>query len=472
MGYKLTTIIPVYNGDYIEECLNSLCIEFDNFDNYKNLFEVVIISDGCDSITIDKIENIISKYENIRFYKMEHRGASSARNEGIKHSNGEYICFMDCDDRMCKNFFTDSMALLNQNFDLYIFGIKRFENDEINYWSVVDKVYDNINDFADNYIINRKLLIYSNCNKFYKLNIVKNNNIHFNEDSEFGEDRLFNYHYLRYCNTVLTSSLYKIDYVKRSNISLSTKYQKDFFDIVYKLHIEKIKCFFDLSKNVSIEQKIDFVTYDLTNEINNVIDRFSFNKQEEIENVPKINNLIFEKDDELPNSLDYIVVLGSNNCGYKIEKAYSIGKNYKDCKYIVSGGNLHKNEIDTEAEFMSKYLIDNGVDKNNIYIENKAICTVDNLNFSKDIIDSFMTHNKKVNILLITSAFHLKRTKILSKQIFDSVSYNLFYINSSLPTSSPDNWYNTDKGKTIVLNELKKIIMYNFDDYMKKVYNG
>ena len=92
--------------------------------------------------------------------------------------------------------------------------------------------------------------------------------------------------------------------------------------------------------------------------------------------------------------------------------------------------------------------------------------------FSKVIIDSFMTHNKKVNILLITSAFHMKRTKILSKQIFDSNNYNLCYTNSSLPTSSPDNWYNNDIGKTVVLNELKKIIMYNFDDYLRKVYNG
>ena len=61
-------------------------------------------------------------------------------------------------------------------------------------------------ELADWYIINHKLLLYSNANKCYKLNVIKNHNIEFGNGLSFGEDRLFNYDYITVAGRIKTIS--------------------------------------------------------------------------------------------------------------------------------------------------------------------------------------------------------------------------------------------------------------------------
>ena len=70
-------------------------------------------------------------------------------------------------------------------------------------WTVSDRYYP---DVSAEYIRLRKLLIYSNCNKFYRRDLVMEHRIRFDEEPVFGEDRLFNYEYLNVCGSIITSS--------------------------------------------------------------------------------------------------------------------------------------------------------------------------------------------------------------------------------------------------------------------------
>lgn len=63
-------------------------------------------------------------------------------------------------------------------------------------WKLADRDYYSVSDFADDYIRKRKMLVYSNCNKYYSNRIIKEAQIRFEEGISFGEDRLFNYRYL------------------------------------------------------------------------------------------------------------------------------------------------------------------------------------------------------------------------------------------------------------------------------------
>ena len=190
---------------------------------------------------------------------MDNKGAGAARNYGLKSARGEYASFIDADDRLSKGFLKVCNELLEKKKDLYIFGIKRIEDEKIERWSVADKEYDRVHEYADEYIKHGHLLIYSNCNKLYKTKIVRDNNIQFDGDIHFGEDRLFNYEYLRCCNNILTSSQIKHDYIKRNSISQSTRHYDKYFDIALRLHKEKMKCFLELSKNVSDDETKIFV---------------------------------------------------------------------------------------------------------------------------------------------------------------------------------------------------------------------
>ena len=104
---KLTTIVPVYDGQYIDECLNSTLKELNERPELSKIFDIVVVSDGCDGDTLNKLVDYESKNECIKLVKSEHRGASHARNLGLMAATGEYVTFLDCDDRMCENFFRD-----------------------------------------------------------------------------------------------------------------------------------------------------------------------------------------------------------------------------------------------------------------------------------------------------------------------------------------------------------------------------
>jgi len=88
----VTIIIPVFNrADILPRAIKSSLSQ-----TYQNI-ELIIIDDG----STDNIEEIVkgfrdSRIQYIRFSK--NRGASAARNTGIKSSRGDFIAFLDSDD--------------------------------------------------------------------------------------------------------------------------------------------------------------------------------------------------------------------------------------------------------------------------------------------------------------------------------------------------------------------------------------
>ena len=275
MDIKLSIIIPIYKEeDYIDECLNSVLDEINLSNTLTDQYEVIVVSDGASDLAISKILNYEKKFINFRLIKNTHKGAGAARNLGIIAATGEYVSFIDADDKMSCGFLKICNELMVKNKDLYIFGIKRIEGEKIEYWTVEDKEYDSIHDFADEYIKKGNLLVYSNCNKLYKTKIIKDNNIKFNEVLSFGEDRLFNYDYLRCINTIITSKTIKHDYIKRREFSQSNKHYDNYFSIALKLHKERTKCFLSLKKNVTDCEVKDFASRNLIAEIDSTINRF------------------------------------------------------------------------------------------------------------------------------------------------------------------------------------------------------
>ena len=474
MNIKLSTIIPVFNEEaYIDECMNSVRDAIKKNPAFDILHELIIVSDGASDSVLSRIAKYEQDFKNFKIINSEHRGVAATRNLGLKEASGKYVTFIDADDRLCDDFYLKSYELLDQDEDLFIFSIKRYEGDKLEYWKVNDKIYNSNVEFADDYIRNRNLLIYSNWNKFYKLGIIRDNNIKFDESIEFGEDRLFNYEYLRHVKTIITSSIFKNEYIKRSEASLSTRYHKNYFSLILKLHKEKMKCFIDLSSEASLDEIKDFVSYDLTNEIDKAIARFALNKEEEKENIDLINSICFEKPDEYKDDLGIIIILGSNNCGYKVEKALELCENKNDVDYIVSGGNMHMNKTQTEAEFMADMLTSHGIPKDKVHIENLATNTFDNLEYSfviaKELINKNELENKKIGIL--TSGFHLKRTKALVRKYFREYLDCTSYYRAFGPIVQLDNWYKSDEGKTIIYNEIRKNIYEDFDEYKKFLYS-
>ena len=88
MSPKISVIVPIYNDERnLYKCIDSLLNQ-----TFKD-YEIIFIDDG----STDNSVSICNEY-GLNVYKIKHQGSSVARNEGIKHSNGEYVTFVDSDD--------------------------------------------------------------------------------------------------------------------------------------------------------------------------------------------------------------------------------------------------------------------------------------------------------------------------------------------------------------------------------------
>jgi glycosyltransferase involved in cell wall biosynthesis len=95
----ISVIVPTYNrANTIEYTLDSILAQ-----TYQNL-EIIIIDDG----STDETETIVkSSYHNkkipIQYYQKSNGGCASARNQGLEYAKGEFIAFLDSDDRWMPN---------------------------------------------------------------------------------------------------------------------------------------------------------------------------------------------------------------------------------------------------------------------------------------------------------------------------------------------------------------------------------
>lgn len=123
---KFSLIVPVYNTEqYLDKCLDSI---FSN--DYKN-YEVIIVNDGTKDNSEEIINKYLSKYNNIIYIKQKNKGLSSARNEGVKKSTGDYILFIDSDDFIEKDLLSTLNNNLNEKVDLLRFQLREIYGDKV-----------------------------------------------------------------------------------------------------------------------------------------------------------------------------------------------------------------------------------------------------------------------------------------------------------------------------------------------------
>ena len=461
MSVKLSLIIPAYNcADFMDETFGSVLAQL------PDDCELIAVDDGSTDDTLKRLGEYEKRYERLRVSAIPHGGASAARNKGLDIAEGEWAAFMDCDDCLKPGFFEKAMPIIDDETDLYIFSFERVETlgqDElVSPLMVEDRTYETASDFADEYIRSRHLLIYSACNKFYRRSILDENGIRFREGMPFGEDRLFNYDYLRCCGRIVTSSVRMFRYMQRNPESASKRHFPGYFDTIMMLHRAKTECFLGLSKGTTGAEKRAFTGYDLSTEVGRLIDRFDNHPEEKEENLPKINRLLFGEADDISGGFDVIIVLGSRNCGYRVQKALDAAAGDQKVIFVVTGGNIHKDGELSEAGYMAEYLRSEGVAEDRIVIEDDAENTFRNLEFSAAMIKAALKEGRidasgdRLRIGIATAAFHVPRTRLMIKNIPWYKDKDLVFLPAYGENTRPDNWFSNPVGRNVCLSEIAK----------------
>ncbi len=96
----------------------------------------------------------------------------------------------------------------------------------------------------------------------------------------------------------------------------------------------------------------------------------------------------------------------------RLDTAYNYLAEFDDVNVIVSGGQ-GSDEVTSEADVMKKYLLNKGIAENRIFMEDKSTNTLENIKFSKEIIEN---RGLEADIAIVTDGFHQLRGDIFAKR--------------------------------------------------------
>lgn len=104
----ISVIIPAYNAENtILETIDSVLQQ-----SYAK-FELIVINDGSTDRTLELLQTI--QNPKLKIFSYQNGGLSTARNRGIKHSQGQYLTFLDADDRWTTDKLELQLNALKQN---------------------------------------------------------------------------------------------------------------------------------------------------------------------------------------------------------------------------------------------------------------------------------------------------------------------------------------------------------------------
>lgn len=221
---KISIIVPVFNDDqYLGDCLDSILAQ------HFTDFELILVNDGSTDKTGDICDAYARRDKRIKVTHQLSSGVSAARNTGINLARGNYIGFVDGDDRVSKEMYLTLYNLCEEtNSQISVCQLVREINGELmneGMESHYTKVFSN--DQAMEELFKGELYRFSLCNKLFARAYVKH--IQFPE-GRIHEDLSTTYLLFAQAEQVAYTNQIGYIYVKRNSSILTSIYNEKRLD--------------------------------------------------------------------------------------------------------------------------------------------------------------------------------------------------------------------------------------------------
>lgn len=189
---KISIIIPVFNASqYLRECLDSVFSQ-----TFDGEYEVIAVNDGSTDDSLAICMDYASKHENMKVLTGENAGVSAARNKALEVASGEWLVFVDADDKMLPDALDTLCERERQtSADMVLANAVKLVDGKMTkpFLKLSNETLPNaichIKHFALwSYLIPAK--------------IVKQYNIRFVDGLAYSEDRIFIYQLAQHCQTI------------------------------------------------------------------------------------------------------------------------------------------------------------------------------------------------------------------------------------------------------------------------------
>ncbi|MBO7618497.1 MAG: glycosyltransferase [Bacteroidales bacterium] len=136
---KVTIVVPCYKKAlFLSEAIDSVLSQ-----TYSK-WECIIVNDGSP----DNTEEVAMQYcdvdYRIKYIAQSNKGVSAARNNGIRHSNGEFILALDADDWISANYLEEAVTYLKDHptIKLVYPRYERFNSEGSSEWEMPEYTYE------------------------------------------------------------------------------------------------------------------------------------------------------------------------------------------------------------------------------------------------------------------------------------------------------------------------------------------
>lgn len=163
----ISVIIPMYNpGELLKRMIGSLLRQ-----TYRKM-EILLIDDGSIDNTRVLCQKIIEKDNRFKYFYQKNAGVSAARNNGIMHAKGEYIAFLDADDKIDDDYFEVLMSVC-QNVDISVctVSIEDEAGQVLSQFALPDQVISSSE--ALNYLFKRQNINSGPCAKLFRRSVIE-----------------------------------------------------------------------------------------------------------------------------------------------------------------------------------------------------------------------------------------------------------------------------------------------------------
>lgn len=215
----ISVIIPVYNSEkYLRRCLDSIIRQ-----SYNDL-EIILVNDGSMDTCPLICDEYAEKDSRFKVIHQENGGVCKARNTGLKIATGEFIHFVDSDDFLADNFYSDLYSLAENTGSEIVCSSFFKEQTDGKFVPYVKKEEDLLLDRISALIelVSSKRIWFSLWDKLFSRQIIKG--IRFNENICHNEDFLFCYEAFKRANKIAYTSRPYYHYCNNPTSAVRSKF--------------------------------------------------------------------------------------------------------------------------------------------------------------------------------------------------------------------------------------------------------
>lgn len=211
----ISIVLPVYNAEKtLERTIDSILSQ-----TFRD-FILIIVNDGSTDSSAEIIRRKSLVDSRIRVVWQNNSGVASARNRGLKETDGIYVSFIDSDDIVEPDYLEKLIEATTASTDLVIGGFRNMHHTRHDV-ILADRSFvgHEIADFINQHILGNYAAV---CwGKLFRRDIIQRYAIRFPDGQRLAEDAVFNFSFISHCKSISLICTAKYHY----NENTSCKYE-------------------------------------------------------------------------------------------------------------------------------------------------------------------------------------------------------------------------------------------------------